>query len=275
MKTLIGLAAKARSGKDTVATFMLKNPNITAYAFADPVKVGCQALFGLTHSEVWCDDSKENVIDHWQRSARQFFQLIGTGWMREYDQDHWLKRAERAFSDSIPNSGKCHSADLKDPKAPFKLGAQAIFGLNTTQTWDLNSADTKDEFWNLSPNEMFDILEKFALETYPNYFELRSQRPLSLPTTGVPKIESEIAIVKDIRYENEADFIRENGGQIWHILRDDREVVNVHCSELGISVKEGDVTIHNNGTLKELAVAVNQQCQEHLPSSESNSYDLG
>ncbi|MER2298532.1 MAG: deoxynucleotide monophosphate kinase, partial [Pseudomonas sp.] len=48
MPTIIGLAAVARSGKDTVASMLLEHPEVAAYALADPLKLGCQALFGLT-----------------------------------------------------------------------------------------------------------------------------------------------------------------------------------------------------------------------------------
>ena len=52
MRTIIGLAALARSGKDTVASMLLKLPGVAAFALADPLKVGCQALFGLTDEEI-------------------------------------------------------------------------------------------------------------------------------------------------------------------------------------------------------------------------------
>ncbi|MGO3746399.1 MAG: deoxynucleotide monophosphate kinase, partial [Alcaligenes aquatilis] len=87
MSLLIGLAAKARSGKDTVASLLLAhNPLLAAYALADPVKMGCEVLFGLSPAQAWTDDSlKEVPIALWQRSPRQCFQLLGTDWMRQRD----------------------------------------------------------------------------------------------------------------------------------------------------------------------------------------------
>ena len=62
MSLLIGLAAKARSGKDTVANLLLaQNPLLAAYALADPVKMGCEVLFGLGPAQAWTDDSKRSA----------------------------------------------------------------------------------------------------------------------------------------------------------------------------------------------------------------------
>lgn len=62
-------------------------------------------------------------------------------------------------------------------------------------------------------------------------------------------------IVTDVRFENEADMIRAEGGCIWHV---DREVPQVegHVSEDGIVFKSGDTLIDNFGTLEELKIEV-------------------
>jgi hypothetical protein len=58
MKKILGLAAKARSGKDTAASILLTHPQVAAYALADPLKAGCQALFALTPEQTWDDTAK-------------------------------------------------------------------------------------------------------------------------------------------------------------------------------------------------------------------------
>lgn len=62
------------------------------------------------------------------------------------------------------------------------------------------------------------------------------------------------AIVTDVRFENEADFIRKKGGQIWHIRRGDAPAVSKHPSEAGVTFRAdlGDIVINNNGTLDDL-----------------------
>lgn len=262
MRKLIGLAAKARSGKDTVANMIATNANVVCYALADPVKVGCQALFGLTDDETWDDTIKETKIDLWSKSPREFFQLIGTEWMRDRDPDHWLIRAKRAMEiqPSSSSNDLRPVPDLADPKAPFKLASQAFFGLSGVQTWDPAKLQAVDPLWNMSPQEIFDLVEDLACKSFPDFQTLRSRREVSTPTREVPQIDTRsVVVIKDIRYENEADFIRRQGGKIWHLSRESATKVNAHSSEIGIKIKQGDFVISNNGTLDQLSQAVSNQ----------------
>ena len=58
-------------------------------------------------------------------------------------------------------------------------------------------------------------------------------------------------IVTDVRFANEADYIREHG-TLFHVERTAAATVAEHVSEDGIEPDEGDVMIFNNGTLQEL-----------------------
>lgn len=68
------------------------------------------------------------------------------------------------------------------------------------------------------------------------------------------KAEGKNVIVTDVRFENEAEFIRGLGGTIWHIERGEKQAVNAHASEAGVAVRKdlGDIVIDNNGTLDDL-----------------------
>lgn len=67
----------------------------------------------------------------------------------------------------------------------------------------------------------------------------------------------EPVVIADIRFENEAALIRENGGTIIHLQRD-VEAVAAHSSEAGIAVHADDIAIENTGTVKWLKWAVDQ-----------------
>ena len=108
MKTIIGLAALARSGKDTVAGMLLQHRNVAAFALADPLKSGCQALFGLSSEEAWCDTIKEEVIEPWGLSPRQMFQTVGTEWMRNHNPEHWLMRADKQLNHTNIDQSRIH-----------------------------------------------------------------------------------------------------------------------------------------------------------------------
>lgn len=62
------------------------------------------------------------------------------------------------------------------------------------------------------------------------------------------------AVVSDVRFENEAQWIRDQGGVVVHILRTDARAVAEHKSESGVQRVQrvlGDITIVNNGTLED------------------------
>ncbi|VVP32792.1 deoxynucleotide monophosphate kinase [Pseudomonas fluorescens] len=59
-------------------------------------------------------------------------------------------------------------------------------------------------------------------------------------------------VISDLRFENEADFVRNRGGSVLHILRADAAEVNPHVSESGIGIQDNDLVLHNNGSLDDL-----------------------
>ena len=57
-------------------------------------------------------------------------------------------------------------------------------------------------------------------------------------------------VITDVRFENEAEFIRSRGGRIIHIDRADVIEVNTHISEAGIKKVNKDITILNDSSLE-------------------------
>lgn len=55
-------------------------------------------------------------------------------------------------------------------------------------------------------------------------------------------------VISDVRFENEAQRIRDLGGEIWHITRGARRLTGhgSHASEQGIQILDRDVIIHND-----------------------------
>lgn len=265
LRKIIGIAAPARSGKDTVASLLLEQAHVVAYALADPLKIGCQTLFGLTDEETWQDEVKETRIALWERSPREFFQHVGTDWMRAHNPDHWLQRAERLIKPASVDNHSPSTSPVINRQAPFHWAAQAFFGLSDQQTWDSRAADRLEPFWNMTPQQMFQLIESLTLRDFPDYFAQRSQRPNVAPSRQLPLLgTADVIIIKDIRFENEADYLRRHNGSIWHIQRKAADKVNPHASELGIKIGANDVLIDNNGTLEQLALAVKTAWQNHL-----------
>jgi len=166
---LIGLAGKARSGKDTVGEYLRDEYDYTLYAFADPIKQAASKMFGIPLKDFYEGD-REKVIPFWGFSPREILQKLGTEAGRDvFRKDIWLLRG--------------------------------------MQEWD-NFSD------------------------------------------GVG------LIITDVRFENEATMIREKGGQVVHIIRDDATQVSEHVSESGVAIEENDIVIYNNDSLNDLYINV-------------------
>jgi hypothetical protein len=71
-------------------------------------------------------------------------------------------------------------------------------------------------------------------------------------------------LVTDVRFENEAQWVRANGGVVWHIDRKEGVETHNHKSEAGIKFVKGDVRIDNNETLGNLFVTVEKLANKLL-----------
>lgn len=65
-------------------------------------------------------------------------------------------------------------------------------------------------------------------------------------------------VVSDVRFPNEAAWVRERGGSIWRVVRPGIAAVNAHTSESSIDLIEPDLVIDNSGTLDDLRNQVEQ-----------------
>lgn len=59
-------------------------------------------------------------------------------------------------------------------------------------------------------------------------------------------------VIRDVRFDNEADWIRSKGGVIFHISRRGIRPANNHVSEYGVHHYPGDYVIENDSTLDAL-----------------------
>jgi len=79
---IIGFAGKKRSGKDTIANYLVNKYNFRRYAFGDPVKEVCRILFGFDDEQLYGDRKEE--LDGIGITPREAFQGIGTEFGRKY-----------------------------------------------------------------------------------------------------------------------------------------------------------------------------------------------
>ena len=63
-------------------------------------------------------------------------------------------------------------------------------------------------------------------------------------------------VVSDVRFANEAAWVRQRGGVIWRIHRELAGRVREHVSESELDGIKPDVTLHNDGTVADLSRTV-------------------
>lgn len=65
-----------------------------------------------------------------------------------------------------------------------------------------------------------------------------------------------LVVITDVRFDNEAEAIRQAGGEVWQIRRRGAGIPGSHSSEAGVSERFIDLRIDNHGTIGGLAAAV-------------------
>jgi hypothetical protein len=59
-------------------------------------------------------------------------------------------------------------------------------------------------------------------------------------------------VVSDVRFVNEAQWIKDAGGELWHIHRPSASPVRAHASEAEIALIEVDRVVNNSGSIDDL-----------------------
>lgn len=202
---IVGLAAKARSGKDTLADEIVRISNFEKYSLADPIKACVNEMFDLDerHSE---GVLKEVVLPINTISSTFMTAVLYKHFSEHLDWwicEHLVVKFEELLEDRIVNYKGCS-------KGYYIVSPRQLYQWFGTDVMRKHHSDT---FW-------IDIVD--------------TNRNL---------------IIADIRFENEAEWVRENGHLI-HITREDAEQVNSHESEKGVDIEEEDSILSNNGSLE-------------------------
>jgi dephospho-CoA kinase len=168
---VIGIAGKARSGKDTTAEFIAARLPIERYALADPIR-GMLHAIGINMNDDYWKERKEEVIPALGKSPRMMMQTLGTEWGRKLVNPHiWVMMAHQRL-------------------------------MNAKQT----------------------------------------------------------LVITDVRFNNEADWVRSMNGVIIHVDNPRIDPVSGHSSEKGVERKENDIVLLNDGTLEDLQLKVREIC---------------
>lgn len=139
--------------------------------------------------------------------------------------------------------------------APMKEIAHNIFGFTKAQLTDHALKETTDEFWNITPRRFLQIM---GTDMFRDVF--RDDVWLKLAEKHMQNTPTQHVVIPDIRFENEAQFIKDLGGTLVHIIRPGHEApveACKHSSEQGIDSKYIDYTIKNDSDIASLNYRVN------------------
>jgi hypothetical protein len=71
-------------------------------------------------------------------------------------------------------------------------------------------------------------------------------------------------VITDVRFPNEADAIKDLGGQIWRVKRIGVEAVNTHVSESAMDSYQVDQIFINNGSMEDLSALLRVRMNQFL-----------
>lgn len=160
---------------------------------------------------------------------------------------------------ALAESVLCTRIALADP---LKDAASYLFYIPRAHFDDPATKDRDVPYWGKSPRKILQLLgteairSVFGADHWIRLAELRMGRIEEF----LGRVESERAlfVITDVRFVNEAEWVRANGGKVVHIVRDDAPAVAAHASEVGLPQSLIDITVHNNGTLDDFRAALSR-----------------
>lgn len=98
-----------------------------------------------------------------------------------------------------------------------------------------------------SPRQLMQTLgtEWGRNQVHPDLWLILAQETIELSLLAGVRV-----VVTDVRFENEAQLVRDMGGAVWHMTRQSAGTPHEHASEAGVAFKAGkDVLVRNDGTV--------------------------
>ena len=129
----------------------------------------------------------------------------------------------------------------------LKDTAEFMFGWTQEQIEDREFKEAIDPEWGFSPRRAMQLLgTEFGRALREDLWLLFATKKLREVTA-----QGKGLILADVRFENEASWIRDNDGILIHIEAPLAKEVNLHSSENGVAFQKGDFCIYNDLTSKE------------------------
>jgi len=136
---------------------------------------------------------------------------------------------------------------------PLKEGAKIMFALTDEQ---IANKEVPIEPWGISPRKIWQLLGTEVGRGIDPAIWIKNAEMF------VKSVPGRTVVITDVRFDNEAIFIRNRGGVIINIVRDKDDIIeNRHSSEGGLRPDNIDLTIHNNGSIEDMCNEVTYMIQ--------------
>ena len=127
---------------------------------------------------------------------------------------------------------------------PLKEGAKVMFNLTDDQ---IANKEVPIEPWGISPRKIYQVLGTEVGRGIDPAIWIKNAEMF------IKKHPGRTVVITDVRFDNEATFIRNRGGVVINIVRDQDDIKeNKHSSEGGLKPDSIDLQIRNNGTIEDM-----------------------
>lgn len=158
---LIGLIGKKQSGKSTAAKYLNEKYKFAELSFATRLKEGAMALFDLTEEQVnGPSEIREAIIPHYEMSARQILQWLGTDVLRE----KWPNFHVDVLRRQINHHNFYDKWVITDVRFPNEIEFIKELGGITLRVVRKSQEDEVNKDTHISENALNDIKTDFTIE---------------------------------------------------------------------------------------------------------------
>lgn len=133
---------------------------------------------------------------------------------------------------------------------PIRRALTAMFGWPDTAWQDREWKETPVAPYGVSPRRMAQTLgTEWGRDLInPQLWLLRAEQAIDFAAEcGVPGV-----VITDVRFENEAAWIRRRGGVVVHVHRPGLRAVESHSSEAGVALQLQDPVVVNDSSIAQL-----------------------
>jgi hypothetical protein len=239
---IFGISGKAGSGKDTVADYLVKNHGFVKVSLADEMKRFAKRLFEFTDQQLWGPSENRNAVDHrfdlfetWDEAFDKL-ETVGAEWCKFlFGEDHAADALLKLY-DWFDKLEMNYGPDSKNGNT---LSPRLV--LQTIGTEFGRAID--DKVWvRATMNIAKQVLEgpyRYTRETGCVHDALGWGQWWQNPK-GI--------VIADVRFRNEVDGVRDEGGVTFRVKRPGTKLVQVgiagHASEAEMDLIPDDAFDH-------------------------------